>query len=115
MNGTAICNERVVIVEVDSGNVRLKTGRIASTAPVMAPGANRTEAVVRGDRRLHAMAESPEEAREQAFQVDNIHLLKEQEARALQDPDRARDWFGTIYQDGIVIKIHRALKRLKAV
>jgi hypothetical protein len=45
--------------------------------------------------------------------VDDIHLLKEQEAYSLDDPVTANDWFGTIYQDRLVAKINRALKRLK--
>jgi hypothetical protein len=45
--------------------------------------------------------------------VDDIHLLKAEEANALRDPENARNWFGSIYQDWVVNKIQRSLKRLK--
>jgi hypothetical protein len=54
----------------------------------------------------------PDEGYERSFRVDDIHLLREQEAQALEDLSTTQDWFGTIYQDRLVAKIHRALKRL---
>ena len=59
------------------------------------------------------MADSPEQAYQRSFRVNDIHLLKEQEAQSLQDPTTAQSWFGTIYQDEVVSRILRALKRLK--
>ncbi len=113
MNGTAVYGERVVIVEVHSGRVNLKTGRIASTNSSHVWADNRNETVVWGDRQFYPGAECPDEAHEKSFRVDDIHLLKEQEARSLQDPETAQSWFGTIYQDRCVTRIHRALKRLQ--
>ncbi len=112
MNGTAVSGERVVIVEVQSGRVNLKTGRISNDGSDGVDAVHRDEAVVWGDRQLRPGAGSPDEAHERAFRVDDIHLLKEQEAQSLQDPDMAQAWFGTIYQDPLVTKIYRALKRL---
>ena len=112
MNGTAICGERVVIVQVESGRVNLRTGRISSTDSSHAQADNRTETVVWGDRSFHPVTEGAEEAHERSFRVDDIHLLKEQEAQSLKDPDTAQTWFGDIYQDRLVARIHRALKRL---
>ena len=54
------------------------------------------------------------DAHEKVFQVNDIHLLKQQEAQSLQDPGAVENWFGSIYQDRLVTKIHRALKRLNA-
>ena len=113
MNGTAIYGERVVIVEISGGRVNLKTGRISSTDSSHAHADNGSEAVVLGDRQFHPVTDSPDEAYEKSFRVDDIHLLKEQEAESLQDPSITQTWFGTIYQDRVVNKIHRALKRLK--
>ncbi len=112
MNGTAVYGERVVIVEVHSGNVSLKTGRISSTDSSHVQADNRNTTVVWGDRQFHPLTESAEEAHERAFEVANIHLLKEQEVQCLQNADTAQEWFGTIYQDRLVTKISRALKRL---
>jgi hypothetical protein len=113
MNGTATYGDRVVIVEVQSGRVQLTTGCVSSS-PQDPPDPDKLDKmVVRGDRRLRTMAESPEAAYAREFKVDDIHLLKEEEAQALQDPARAQAWFGSIYQDRLVSKIHRALKRLK--
>jgi hypothetical protein len=112
MNETAVYGERVVIVEVNKGRVSLKTGRISSTDSIHVPADNRKEKVVFGDRQFHPVADSPDEAYEKAFRVQDIHLLKEREAHALQDPQVAQTWFGTIYQDWVVKKIHRALKRV---
>ena len=103
MNGTAICGERVVIVEVQSGRVNLKSGRISDVR-----ADNPNETVVLDDRQF----DRPDEACERSFRTGNIHLLKEQEAQSLQDPNTAHTWFGTVYQDGVVNRIHRALKRL---
>lgn len=111
MNGTAICGERVVIVEVQRGRVNLRTGRISSTASSHVQADNRNETVVWGDRRFYPVTEGPDEAYERSFRVDDIHLLKEQEAQSLKDPDAAQTWFGAIYQDRLVARIHRALKR----
>jgi hypothetical protein len=103
MNGTAICGERVVIVEVQSGRVKVTSGRISDVRPD-----NRNETVVLDDRNF----DRPDEAYERSFRADDIHLLKEQEAQSLQDPNTALTWFGAVYQDGVVNRIHRALKRL---
>jgi hypothetical protein len=113
MNGTAVYGERVVIVEVESGRVRVKTGRISSTDSSHIHADNRNKTVVWGDRQFHPATDAPEDAYERAFQVNDIHLLKQQEAQSLQDPDTTQHWFGAIYQDRLVTKIHRALKRLK--
>jgi hypothetical protein len=113
MNGTAVRGERVVIVEVDRGNVNLRTGRIAGADPPEEREADATQTVVRGDRRFHPVIDSPEEAYEKAFPVGDIHLLKAEEAQSLRDPGTAQAWFGSVYQDWVVARIHRALKRLK--
>jgi hypothetical protein len=113
MNGTAVIGERVVIVEVHRGRVNLKTGRISSTPASHVPADNQNETVVLGDRRFNPVTDSPDEAYERLFHVSDIHLLKEQEARSLLDPSSAQSWFGTIYQDHLVSRIHRALKRLQ--
>ncbi len=114
MNGNAVYGERVVIVEVRSGNVNLKTGRISSTPSSHVQADNRSKTVVGwGDRQPQPATDSVDDDCEQSFSVDDIHLLKEQEVRALQDSGTAQDWFGSIYQDWIVSKIRRALKRLK--
>ena len=113
MNGTAVAGERVVIVEVRRGNVSLRGGRIASAPSPLAPAENPNEAIVRGDHQFHPLGDTPEEAYEKSFQVSDIHLLKEQEARSLLDPEHVRNWFGSIYQDWVVARIHRALKRLR--
>ena len=113
MNGSVTCGERVVIVEVHSGRVRLKTGRIASTDSSHVHADNRNTTVVWGDQQFQPLMESPDDAYERSFDVNDIHLLREQEAYSLRDPDTAQDWFGAIYQDPLVTKINRALKRLK--
>jgi hypothetical protein len=113
MNGSAVYGERVVIVEVHSGRVHVKTGRISSTDFSHIQADNQKKTVVWGDRRFRPAADSPENAYERAFQVDDIHLLKEQEAQSLQDPANVHNWFGAVYQDRLVTKIHRALKRLE--
>ncbi len=113
MNGTAVYGERVVIVEVHSGRVNLKTGRISSTDSSHVHADNRNETVVLGDRRFRPVVDSPEEAYERSFRVDDIHLLKEQEVQSLQNPETAQAWFGAIYQDWLVARIQRALKRLR--
>jgi hypothetical protein len=112
MNGSAVYGERVVVVEVDSGQVSVNTGRISSTdfSHVQADNLNKT--VVWGDRRFRPAAESPEDAHERSFRVNDIHLLKEDEAKTLRDPANAQNWFGAVYHDHLVTKIHRALKRL---
>jgi hypothetical protein len=113
MNGTAVCGERVVIVEVDNGRVNLKKGRISSADSSCGLADPQTETVVQGDRQFGPITDSPEEAYQRSFRINDIHLLKEQEAHALQAPQTVRSWFGTIYQDEVVNRIHRALKRLK--
>lgn len=102
-----------MIVEVHSGRVNLKSGRISSTKASHVQADNRSETVVLGDRQFYPIAESPAEAYEKSFQVNDIHLLKEQEAQSLQDPNTVQSWFGSIYQDRLVSRIHRALKRLQ--
>ena len=101
----------MVIIEVECGDVRLKTGRIVSDGSSHLPVDNRNRTVVHGNRRLQALA-SLENAHEKEFRVDDIHLLKAPEAGALRDPACAREWFGSIYQDWVINKILRALKRL---
>jgi len=112
MKENAIQGEPVVIVEVRGGKVNLKTGRIAGPASLQEPENHPRRTVVRGDRQFYPVTESLEEAHEKAFAVDDIHLLKEQEVRSLQDPGTCQDWFGSIYQDRLVAKIHHVLKRL---
>ena len=113
MKGSVTYGERVVIVEVQRGCVHLKTGRISSTDSSHVDANNRNITVVRDDQQFQPVMASPDEAYERSFNVDDIHLLKEQEAYSLGDPVTAQDWFGTIYQDRLVAKINRALKRLK--
>ena len=115
MNGTAVYGERVVIVEVQSGHVNLKTGHISSTDSSHIHADNRTQTVVWGDRKFGPVIDTPDEAFERSFPVSDIHLLKEREAQSLSDPEAAQGWFGTIYQDWLIAKIRRALKRLKPV
>jgi|OpeIllAssembly_1097287.scaffolds.fasta_scaffold567851_2 hypothetical protein len=112
MNGTAEYGERVVIVEVQNGRVNLTTGQISSTdaSHVEADNLNRT--VVRGDRRFHPPTEIPDDSHERTYKVDDIHLLKEREAKSLGTLETVQEWFGSIYQDSVVAKIQRALKRL---
>lgn len=64
MNGTAVFGERVVIVEVHRGHVRLKKGRISSTDSSHLFADNRVDTVVSGDRPFHPVTDSPDEARE---------------------------------------------------
>lgn len=113
MNGNAVYGERVVVVEVRSGNVNLKSGRISSTALSHVQADNRSKTVVRGDRQFHPVTDSLEDAYEKVFSVDDVHLLKEQEAQSLQNSTNAQNWFGSIYQDPLVTRIHHALKRMK--
>ena len=95
MNGTATYGERVVIVEVECGRVNLKTGRISSTGSSHVLADNQNETVVLGDRQFHPVIDSPDEAYEKAFRVQDIHLLKETEAQLLHDPQAAQYvvWF----------------------
>ena len=113
MNGSVTYGERVVIVEVHGGRVRLKTGHISSTDSSHVQADNRNTAVIRGDQRSRPIMESPDDAHEKSYKVNDIHLLNEQEARSLGVLTAAQDWFGLIYQDHLVTKIHRALKRLR--
>ena len=113
MNGTAVFGEPVVIVEVHDGNVNLRTGHIASTDSSHVLADNRSRTVVWGDREFQPDTGSPDEAHEKEFKVDDIHLLKRQEAEGLQDPATVQSWFGSIYEDWVVAKIHRALKRAR--
>jgi hypothetical protein len=112
MKGSVTYGERVVIVEVERGCVHLKTGHISSTDSSHVDADNRNTTVVWGDQQFQPVMESPDEAHERSYKVDDIHLLKAQEAYSLGDPVTAKDWFGTIYQDRLVTKINRALKRL---
>jgi hypothetical protein len=112
MNGTAVYGERVVVVEVNQGHVNLKTGRISSTGTSHVDADNRHNTVVFGDRQFYPTTDSPDEAYERSFRVDDIHLLKEEEVQSLQDPITAQTWFGIIYQDWVINRIHRALKRV---
>ncbi len=112
MNGTPVYGERVVIVEVHNGSVSLKTGRISSTDSSHVQADNQNRTVVWGDRRFQPLADESD-AHERVFHVNDIHLLKEQEAQSLQDPNSVQNWFGSIYQDPVVTRIQRALKRLK--
>ena len=93
MNGTAISGERVVIVDVRRGRVNLQTGRIASESSSPAQDDSRAETVVLSDRQRRPVVESQEEACQRSFRVDDIHLLKEQEAESLLDPNTAQAWF----------------------
>lgn len=111
MNGTAEYGERVVVVEVHNGRVNLTTGRISSTEASHVEADNRQRTVVRGDRRLWPATDAAEDPHERAYKVADIHLLKEREARSLGTPATVQDWFGYIYQDHLVAKIERALKR----
>lgn len=112
MNGTAVYGEPVVIVEVHDRDINLRTGHIASTDSSHVLADNRNRTVVWGDRKFQPVTDSTDDAYEKEFKVDDIHLLKQQEARSLQDPGTAESWFGSIYEDWVVNKIHRALKRL---
>jgi hypothetical protein len=113
MNGTAVYGERVVIVQLNNGNVRLHTGRVSSTDSSHVYADNRERTFVCSERRFKPVSAIPE-AHERSFKVSDIHLLKEREAQSLQDPKCVQEWFGTIYQDPLVTKIHRALKRIQA-
>jgi len=113
MNGNAVYGERVVIVEVRSGHINLKTGRISSTGSSHPLADNQSQTVVWAERQGRPVADNPVEVCERSFAVDDIHLLKEQEARSLLDRGTAQNWFGSIYQDRLVTRIHHALKRLE--
>lgn len=113
MNRSATYGERVVIVEVHNGTVHLRTGHIASTDSSHLQADNRNRTVVWSDRRFHPAADHSDGAYEKTFEVDDIHLLTEQEARSLQDLESAQDRFGLIYKDRLVTQIQRALKRLQ--
>jgi hypothetical protein len=112
MNGSAVYGERVVVVQVHSGHVSVKKGRISSTDYSHVQADNQNKTVVWGDRRFRPAAESPEDAHERSFLVDDIHLLKEQEAQALLDPANVQNRFGAVYHDHLVTKIHQAIRRL---
>jgi hypothetical protein len=116
MNGTAVFGEPVVVIKVDNGDVRLKTGRIVSDGSSHVMVDNRYLTVVRdngNNGRTHPTVGLLGNAHEKEFRVDDIHLLKAPEAEALRDPAIAHEWFGCIYQDWVVSKIQRRLKRLK--
>ena len=108
----ALCGERVVIVEVLDGEVNLRTGRIARAAMDLDQPDHRCGTVVHQDRKSYPTTDISEEAFDKAFAADDIHLLAEKEARALQDSANTESWFGAIYQDWVVEKIHHALNRL---
>jgi hypothetical protein len=114
MNGTAVYGERVVIVEVNKGAVNLRRGRISSTDSSHVYADNRNNTVVLGDRKFYPVTDDSDDAYERSFRVDDIHLLREREAQSLQDLVTAQTWFGMIYQDWLVNRIHRALKRARA-
>ncbi len=113
MNGTAACGESVVIVEVQSGRVNLKPGRISGTDSGPASGDKRATVVVWEEREIQPAIGDPQEGHEKRFQIDDVHLLTLRDVRTLWDLGAAQEWFGSIYQDQSVAKIHRALKRLK--
>ena len=113
MNGQAVYGEPVVIIEVRDGRVHLKQGRILSTGSSHWQADNQNRTVVWSDGHPQSASESVEELHERVFRVDDIHLLKQQEAQSLQDPGVASEWFGSIYQDGLVDEIHRSLKSLQ--
>ena len=89
---------------------RLARYPVPDASHVEADNLNRT--VVRGDRRFHPPTEIPDDSHERTYKVDDIHLLKEREAKSLGTLETVQDWFGPIYQDSVVSKIQRALKRL---
>jgi hypothetical protein len=103
MKGNAIAGERVVLVQVDSGRVNLKRGRVCDVR-ADDPG------TVQLDGRQF---DQPAESYDQSFRADDIHLLREQEAKSLQEENAAFSWFGPVYQDRVVKKIQLALKRFK--
>ncbi len=111
MIGYAEHGERVVVVEVHNGRVNLATGHISSTEASHLEADNRQRTVVRGDRKLRPAAEASEDPHERAYRVDDIHLLKEREALSPETRETVRGWFGSVYQDHLVAKIERALKR----
>jgi len=113
MNGTAVYGETVVVIEVDDGDVRVKTGRIVSDGSSQVLADNRNRTIVAADPEMHPDTDPLEDAHTKEFRVDDIHLLKAREAEALRDPRSAQEWFGSIYQDWVVSKIQRALRRLK--
>jgi hypothetical protein len=112
MNGIAEYGERVVVVEVHGGRVNLTTGCISSTDASHVEADNRLRTVVRSDRRIHPNTDVSDDKHERAYKVSDIHLLKEREAKSLSASETVQDWFGCIYQDHLVAKIQRALKRL---
>jgi hypothetical protein len=112
MNGIAEYGERVVVVEVHDGRVNLTTGQISSTEASHVEADNRHRTVVRSDRKIHPETDVSDDKRERAYKVDDIHLLKEGEAKSLGTMETVQEWFGSIYQDHLVAKIQRALKRL---
>jgi len=112
MNGTAVYGERVVIVDVHDGRVNLTTGQISSTEDSHVEADNLRTTVVRSDSKFRP--EISEDRHERAYKVDDIHLLKEHEAKSLGTLESVQEWFGSIYQDYLVAKIQRALKRLAA-
>lgn len=114
MNGIAEYGERVVVVEVHDGRVNLTTGRISSTEASHLEADNRLRTVVRTDRKIYPNTDVSDDRHERAYKVNDIHLLKEREARSLGASETVQDWFGYIYQDQLVAKIQRALKRLAA-
>ena len=83
MNGTAVFGERVVIVEIHSGRVSLKKGRISSPDSSHVYADNRVDTFVLGDRPFHTGTDSSDGACERSFRVNDVHLLKQQEAHSL--------------------------------
>ena len=113
MNGTAVYGETVVVIEVDKGDVRLKTGKIVSDGSSQPLADNCQRTLVGGHQEFHPFTDRLEHTQGKEFRVDNIHLLKAREAEALRDRAGAFEWFGSVYQDWVITKIQRALKRLK--
>jgi hypothetical protein len=113
MKGTAVFDEPVVIIDVDHGDVRLKTGRIVSDGSSHAQVDNQDRTVVAARPKTRTATKALDEESEREFRVNDIHLVKAQEAEALRDPAGAQEWFGSVYQDWVVAKIQRAFKRLK--
>ena len=113
MNGTATCGERVVLVKVDSGHVNLKTGQVLDPDVDNVQAAEGNAAVAWANRQGGPVQDAPDEVHERSVQVDDIHLLKADEVASLHDREEVNHRFGEIYQDGLLSKIHRALKRLK--
>jgi hypothetical protein len=113
MNGTATCGERVIFVQVDDGNVNVKTGRVLDTDNNDIPATDGSAPIAWCKRHSELIEQSPDEAHESAVALGDVHLLTESEAERLKDLAATQRWFGSLYEDGLVLRINRALKRLK--